>query len=138
MPRRLFPNAGDCAKGDAAPLLTLPLMANTSDALRAWSAVTGPDGSLAMASGLAGAVAARLGLAGGASGFTATRGGGGAEGIPTDGAAAAAALISTRGKSFNSHAGSGAPGTIVTSCWIGVKQSISIWKFHVPSARSVN
>src|SRR5581483_2467217 len=113
MPRRLFPNAGDCAKGDAAPLLTLPLMANTSDALRAWSAVTGPDGSLAMASGLAeaftlalwnpfcpfagaaacsapfldlpfpglaGAVAARLGLAGGASGFTATRGGGGAEG----------------------------------------------------------
>src|SRR5579864_344291 len=31
-PRRLLPNACDCAKGDAAPLLTLPLTRNPSAA----------------------------------------------------------------------------------------------------------
>src|SRR4051812_19624071 len=53
-PRRLLPKAADWAKGDAAPLLTLPLMRNPSEG--AWLASAAPEA--AAGAGSAGAFAA--------------------------------------------------------------------------------
>ncbi len=50
-PLRLLPNAAACANGDAAPLLTLPLIRNPSAA---------PGPASALGSSAAGAAAARL------------------------------------------------------------------------------
>src|SRR6185295_20018564 len=48
-PRRLLPNAGSCAKGDAAPLFTLPLTSNPSAAPNAGSAGGASGGAEAFA-----------------------------------------------------------------------------------------
>src|SRR3954451_4059043 len=48
-PRRLLPNAADCANGDAAPLFTLPLIRNPSDGVwfvSAGAAVLGSAGGV--------------------------------------------------------------------------------------------
>src|SRR5439155_18178640 len=50
--------------------------------------------------------------------------------------AAAAALISSIGRSFNSHCGLGALGATDTSCSTSAKQSICTRNFQIPSARS--
>ena len=48
----------------------------------------------------------------------------------------AAALISSRGRSFNSHSGGGVPAAKVTFSLMGAKHSISTWIVQTPSGRS--
>ena len=56
-PRRLLPNAGSCANGDAAPLFTLPLTRNPSAAR--WARSVAPSSAAGVPS-LGGFVAAAV------------------------------------------------------------------------------
>ena len=76
---------------------------------------------------LAGSAAAEVAVPGAAGGGVLGGGGGGA-----------LALIWSKGSSFSSHSGAGAPGATATSRSRGSKQSISTRIVQVPSARSAN
>src|SRR5579862_5732163 len=140
-PRRLLPNAGFSANGEAPPLTWLPLTSNPSAACGFASAGASAGAGAAGWPGAAAvpfAATCGLGFAGaGAAGF-AGAGEPCAARVSASAGVCTVACIWLRDLSFRSQFTPGAPGPTPTSCFSGENPDISTCMLQVPSARSGN